>query len=165
MPALNEVPASYRGRWDSSACLPTQLPALTFLSGAPVSSMESDSMPPKLNTSCVQCRKSKVKCTGGNPCKRCELSQAPSACTYDASRRRGKRKADDSNIEWHVQKTGDSSHDVLFDTGINLTESLQLGFVGEDGENENAWSGADDSGRNVCLSHIRALTTLLTVYS
>lgn len=148
MPVLNEVPASYRGRWDSSAYLPTQSPALIFLSGAPVPSMESESVPPKLNTSCVQCRKSKVKCTGGNPCKRCELSQTPSTCIYDASRRRGKRKAGDSNAGWHVQQTGASSRNVLFD---NLAGPLQLGLVGKDGEDGNIWSGADESGHAVCL--------------
>lgn len=151
MPVLNEVPTSYRGRWKSSAHLPTQSPALTVLGGAPVTHMEPDSIPLKLNSSCVQCRKSKVKCTGGNPCKRCELSQTPSACTYNASRRRGKRKADDSNIEWRVQQTGDSSQDILFDREINLTEPLQLGLVGKDGESGNSWIGADESGHDVCL--------------
>ncbi|EHK51067.1 hypothetical protein TRIATDRAFT_178083, partial [Trichoderma atroviride IMI 206040] len=143
------VPASYRGRWDSSACLPTQSPAPTFLSGAPVSIMESDSIPPKLNSSCVQCRKSKVKCTGGNPCRRCESSLDPSACTYNASRRRGKRKADDSNIEWHVQQAGVSSQNILRDGGINLTEPLQLSLVEKNGEDGNIWSGADESGHAV----------------
>lgn len=50
-----------------------------------------------------------------------------------------------------MQQTADSSQDVLFDNGINLTEPLQLGLVGKDGENGNSWIGADESGHDVCL--------------
>jgi hypothetical protein len=124
---LIKIPASYRVEWDFSVRLLTRLSPyhfLTIISSAPVSSMESNSIPLKLNTSCVQCRKSKVKCTGGSPCKRCQLSLDPSACTYSASRRRGKRKAADSNAEWRMQPTDASGLHISFDNRVSLTDQL-----------------------------------------
>lgn len=48
----------------------------------------------KLRSACDVCRKARVKCTGANPCRRCEGSSA--RCFYSPSLRNGRLKAKNS---------------------------------------------------------------------
>ncbi|KAF5009391.1 hypothetical protein FDECE_4382 [Fusarium decemcellulare] len=92
MTASNGVPSSFTTRWSAHIHQPSQNAALSTSSTS--SSTTTDiGHPPKYNTSCNSCRKSRVKCSGGVPCQRCAISSNPSLCVYSISQRRGKRKA------------------------------------------------------------------------
>ncbi|KAJ3540263.1 hypothetical protein NM208_g5140 [Fusarium decemcellulare] len=92
MTASSGVPSSFTTRWSAHTHQPLHNTALSTSSTS--SSTTTDiSHPPKYNTSCNSCRKSRVKCSGGVPCQRCATSSNPSLCVYSVSQRRGKRKA------------------------------------------------------------------------
>lgn len=122
MTVLSEVPALYRTRWNSSTTFTFPGPG----SFEPKPSNAPDSTPHKLNTSCVNCRNSRVKCTGGNPCNRCAASSHSLHCEYGVSRRRGKRKASDSDHNV-LQPTEPKQIDAR---GLETTSSLDLEFTG-----------------------------------
>lgn len=84
MPASSNVPTSYSSRWRANGAQTTS-----------PSSANPHSPAAKYNTSCNACRKARVKCSGGKPCRKCAASAAPESCVYSVSRRRGKRKASD----------------------------------------------------------------------
>lgn len=89
MTTSNGIPSTYTTRWNPQARQPAVItPSSTSSSGT------SDLVHPrKYNTSCNSCRKSRVKCSGGVPCRRCVASSNPTSCVYSISQRRGKRKA------------------------------------------------------------------------
>ncbi|KAI1112059.1 hypothetical protein F5Y14DRAFT_281003 [Nemania sp. NC0429] len=87
MVSSHGVPSSYTAQWR--------------LEDRRSSLQQADSFPDRgtprqtYNTSCTNCRRVRVKCSGGKPCKRCEKNflDPSSSCLYDVSRRHGKRKA------------------------------------------------------------------------
>lgn len=89
MTTSNRIPSTYTTRWNPQAHQPS-----TLAPGSTSSGSTSDRLHPrKYNTSCNSCRKSRVKCSGGVPCRRCVASSNASSCVYSISQRRGKHKA------------------------------------------------------------------------
>lgn len=78
----SEIPRSYTTQWYSGSH--TRTPG---------------SAPPRpcYNSSCDNCKRSRVKCSGGVPCRRCATLPNPSSCVYKVSQRHGRRKASDIN--------------------------------------------------------------------
>ncbi|ORY70429.1 uncharacterized protein BCR38DRAFT_422116 [Pseudomassariella vexata] len=66
-----EIPSSYTTQWNAGTCQP---PTRTPVMHGPAR--------PAYNSSCNNCRRSRVKCSGGNPCCRCANLSVPSACVY-----------------------------------------------------------------------------------
>ena len=86
MTPANVIPATYTTRWNTHS--------------TPINSFASRSLltqTRKYNTSCDRCRRSRVKCSGGVPCRRC-ASSSESPCVYSLSKRRGKKRAYTSNV-------------------------------------------------------------------
>ncbi|KAL4863257.1 hypothetical protein BDV12DRAFT_30269 [Aspergillus spectabilis] len=44
--------------------------------------------PRKVNKSCSECTRRKVKCDGGHPCTSCQYYQIPETCSYRPRNRR-----------------------------------------------------------------------------
>lgn len=86
MAHFNGIPDTYTTRWNTHS--------------TPINSSASRSLSTqirKYNTSCDRCRKSRVKCSGGVPCRRCASSPG-SPCVYSLSQRRGKKRVCSSNV-------------------------------------------------------------------
>ncbi|KAI8721234.1 hypothetical protein NCS52_00570300 [Fusarium sp. LHS14.1] len=127
MTTSNGIPSTYTTRWNPQAHQPA-----TLTPGSTSSSGTSDLVHPrKYNTSCNTCRKSRVKCSGGVPCRRCVASSNPSACVYSISQRRGKRKASGEpsfTSEFQIQAVAGNG---------NLGVHSMLGFTTHNGQVDN----------------------------
>ncbi|KAF5530410.1 hypothetical protein FNAPI_13570 [Fusarium napiforme] len=86
MTHFNGIPDAYTTRWNTHST-----PINSSASRSPSTQTR------KYNTSCDRCRKSRVKCSGGVPCRRCASSSA-SPCVYSVSQRRGKKRACTSSV-------------------------------------------------------------------
>jgi hypothetical protein len=131
-----QVASAYTSRWNANV---STLPRRVDISAppSPLGGVRS-----KYNSSCNSCRRSRVKCSGGNPCQRCATSKNFSSCAYSISRRRGKRRASDSQAS---DMQNSSGHLVI---PISSNESPELDMINIDhwvGFNENLWSGLNDS--------------------
>lgn len=130
MTTFNGIPSTYTSRWNPQAHQPA---TLTPTPGSTSSSGTSDLVHPrKYNTSCNSCRRSRVKCSGGVPCRRCVASSKPSSCVYSISQRRGKRKASGEpslTSEFPIQAATGSG---------NLGIHSMLGFVIQNDQVDNA---------------------------
>ncbi|EXL61177.1 hypothetical protein FOCG_00376 [Fusarium oxysporum f. sp. radicis-lycopersici 26381] len=89
MTPSNGIPDAYTTRWNTHST-----PINSSASRSPSSSTQTR----KYNTSCDGCRKSRVKCSGGVPCRRCATSYISSTCVYSLSQRRGKKRAGTNNV-------------------------------------------------------------------
>ncbi|EEU39720.1 uncharacterized protein NECHADRAFT_79498 [Fusarium vanettenii 77-13-4] len=121
------IPSTYTTRWNPQTHQPS-----TLTPGSTTSSDTADLVHPrKYNTSCNSCRKSRVKCSGGVPCRRCVSSSNASSCVYSISQRRGKRKA-----SGEPSYTPDVSRRVA--TGaLNVGLHSALDFVAQNSQTEN----------------------------
>ncbi|KAM6540151.1 hypothetical protein FALCPG4_001889 [Fusarium falciforme] len=130
MTTSNGIPSTYTTRWNPQAHQPA---TLTLTPGSTSSSGTSDLVHPrKYNTSCNSCRKSRVKCSGGVPCRRCVASSNASSCVYSISQRRGKRKASSEpslTSEFPIQAATGSG---------NLGVHSMFGFVTQNDQVDNA---------------------------
>lgn len=106
MTRSSAVPSSYTARWNVGVRQPALEPSDVAASVS--SGSGSDTTNRKYCSSCNACRKSRVKCSGGQPCQRCAACFTPSTCVYSLSQRRGKRKASDG-----VLSEGSAQQDVL----------------------------------------------------
>ncbi|KAK3311725.1 uncharacterized protein B0T15DRAFT_424431 [Chaetomium strumarium] len=92
MPASSGVPPAYTSRWKVNSLQTSGRSRHADISNRTVTPQPAIC---KYNTSCNACRKARVKCSRGNPCRRCATAAEPESCVYSISRRRGKRKASD----------------------------------------------------------------------
>lgn len=143
-----EVPAVYRTRWNSNNAQAVTSPGLGVHDHPSRSGDAPDSTPRKLNASCVNCRKSRVKCTGGSPCDRCAVSSHSLYCEYGVSRRRGKRKASDGDSNALRPTQTSTGHAITSDNESGFNESVPLGLNVQDGPRD-AWRGFGLSGNDV----------------
>ncbi|KAI0130138.1 hypothetical protein BJ170DRAFT_302603 [Xylariales sp. AK1849] len=93
MASSGEIPSSYTLQWDAGI--------------RPTSDAQGVLNTTRLRyrSSCNNCRKSRVKCSGGTPCRRCATSPNASQCIYSISQRHGKHKASsDQNPEAVLQR-------------------------------------------------------------
>ncbi|KAK5996781.1 hypothetical protein PT974_02123 [Cladobotryum mycophilum] len=89
----SQIPSSYTSQWKAG----DRQPSVSVRSGSG-SDREGFSAPePRYCSSCSNCRRSRVKCSGGHPCQRCAKSSDPSSCVYKVSQRHGKRKANNQD--------------------------------------------------------------------
>lgn len=123
MAVLDSVPGQYIGRWNANVQPSTR-------NGSSVTASEMSSIAqshierPKLNTSCNGCRASRVKCSGGKPCKRCAASSSSLLCTYSISRRRGKRKAVNSPSSDSIASTLAQAPEEVRDTNAGQSQPM-----------------------------------------
>lgn len=128
MTTSNGIPSTYTTRWNPQTHQPT-----TTLTPSSTSSSGTSNLvhPRKYNTSCNSCRKSRVKCSGGVPCRRCVSSSNASSCVYSISQRRGKRKASGEpsfTSEFQIQAAAGNG---------NLGVHSMLGFTTHNGQVDN----------------------------
>ncbi|KAI0429785.1 hypothetical protein F5Y09DRAFT_248758 [Xylaria sp. FL1042] len=91
------IPSSYTTRWRAARRQSLPSPSAQAAHSPPM---------PTYNSSCTNCTRSRVRCSGGNPCDRCEKSLLdPLLCVYELSRRHGKRRA----REFEAHSLGSSS--------------------------------------------------------
>lgn len=90
-----DVPAQFVSNWKPYSRAPREVPTSNRTSPKTSSN--------KLCLACDQCRQARVKCPGGNPCRRCMNNDG--YCRYSVSKRSGRIKAihnkkrqDNSNI-------------------------------------------------------------------
>ncbi|KAI0113630.1 hypothetical protein GGR51DRAFT_506094 [Nemania sp. FL0031] len=96
------IPSSYTTRWRAARrqSLP-QPPTQTV--GSPAVQV--------YNSSCTHCARSRVRCSGGKPCERCEKNLLdPFLCVYEPSRRHGKRRARECVVEPLTNSGGSNQH-------------------------------------------------------
>lgn len=97
------VPSSYTLQWNasiapsvggSSANAPQRtVPNTSNSIEPPSTSRGQGTARARYNTSCNNCRRSRVRCSGGSPCQRCASLPDAAGCVYRLSQRHGKRKA------------------------------------------------------------------------
>lgn len=111
----NQTPGSYTLQWKTEISPPLNAAA----SGQSLSSESQDLVKSRLRycSACNNCKRSRVKCSGGNPCRRCADSSHPSQCIYRTSQRQGRRKANNEKTKgsskstfaaWQVQSSTES---------------------------------------------------------
>lgn len=99
----NAVPSSYTLQWNASVATSASGSSANAPQGALPNTSDSNEPPStsrgqgtaraRYNTSCNNCRRSRVRCSGGSPCQRCASLHDASGCVYRLSQRHGKRKA------------------------------------------------------------------------
>lgn len=112
----SEIPSSYTTKWNIGTHQPpTQTPVY------------DGSLRPRYNSSCNNCRKSRVKCSGGTPCERCTKIASASSCVYKICQRHGKRKARhiDTGLEGSISQEATVGASFLSTPIPNDSFSLQ----------------------------------------
>lgn len=98
------VPSSYTLQWNASVVPSVSGSSADAPQGPLVPNTSDSNEPPstnraqgtaraRYNTSCNNCRRARVRCSGGSPCQRCANLHDASGCVYRLSQRHGKRKA------------------------------------------------------------------------
>lgn len=131
MVTSREVPNAFTCHWKvdaSQSSSPNSIAANSPDFGIPRPKVSRQ----KYRTSCDTCRRSRVKCSGGNPCQRCDSLSQSSCCKYGMSQRQGKRKAAASlPTTPEVQQSIVSSEHVQFGSVFQSTHMMD-GSLGPD---------------------------------
>lgn len=143
-----EVPTSYTSRWNAGTGQPSARPP-------PANPLESSKQQqhPKYNSSCNSCRESRIKCSGGCPCRRCATLPGLPPCIYKISQRHGKRKASDIEA---VRGHDDGSFGTKFPQANSTSPTDEANRKKDQPDLENApqfhtgrWPASEDTSLSI----------------